>query len=139
MTGSVGSMAKAKREKKPEPPKEPELYVLPTRLRIGNRIGDESGEREVLAGPYTTGGGKIVNARVQRAGSDAVMIRVWGAHERVCGDTNRRRVMTKTALLTLVLCSAGAFTGYMLASGARTATAVFDTKSLWLRQGRDGR
>jgi len=76
-------MAKAKREKKPEPPKEPELRVLPTQLRIGDRIVDESGEWEVLARAYTTGGGKIVNARVQRAGSDAVMIRVCGAHERV--------------------------------------------------------
>jgi len=33
--------------------------------------------------PYTTGNGKIVNAHVRRAESDAMMIRVWGTHERV--------------------------------------------------------
>jgi len=77
-------MSKPKREKKPEPLKEPELRVLPTQLRIGDRIVDESGEWEVLARPYTTGGGKIVNVRVHRADNPNVMaIRVWGAHERV--------------------------------------------------------
>ena len=57
--------------------------MLLAQLRIGDRIVDETGEWKVLARPYTTGGGKIVNARVQLAESDAVMIRVWGAHERV--------------------------------------------------------
>jgi hypothetical protein len=37
-------MVKPKRERKPDPPKEPELRVLPTPLRIGDRIMDESGE-----------------------------------------------------------------------------------------------
>jgi len=52
------------REKQPKPAKQPELRMLPTQLRIGDRIVDESGEWEVLARPYTTGGGKIVIARV---------------------------------------------------------------------------
>src|SRR5262245_29578828 len=75
-------MARSDREKKPDPPKEPELRILPTQLRIGDRIVDESGDWRVRARPYTTGGGKIVNERAQRVESDAVMIRVWGAHER---------------------------------------------------------
>ena len=45
---------------------------------------DEHGEWQILARPYTTGGGKTVNVHVQRAdGPDVVAIRVWGAHERV--------------------------------------------------------
>jgi len=57
--------------------------VLPTQLRVGCRIVDELGEWQVLARPYTTGAGKVVNARVRRTESDAAMIRVWGAHEQV--------------------------------------------------------
>ena len=38
----------------------------------------------MLARPYTMGGGKTVNVRVQRADNPSVMaIRVWGAHERI--------------------------------------------------------
>ena len=34
--------------------------------------------------PFTTGGGKTVNVRVQRADNPSVkVIRVWGVHERV--------------------------------------------------------
>ena len=83
-------MARSDREKKPDPPKEPELRILPTQLRIGDRIVDESGDWRVRARPYTTGGGKIVNERAQRVESDAVMIRVWGAHERVVSVTGSR-------------------------------------------------
>jgi hypothetical protein len=58
--------------------------VLPTQLRIGDRLVDESGEWQVLARLYTTAGGKSVNVPVQRADNQSVTaIRVWDAHERV--------------------------------------------------------
>ena len=60
-------MAKARREKRGGPTPPSELRVLPTPLRIGDRLPDESGEWQVLAGPYTTAGGKTVNVRVQQA------------------------------------------------------------------------
>jgi len=46
-------------------------------LRIGEHLVDESGECQVLARPYTTGGGKTVNVR-----PDIMAIRVLG-RERV--------------------------------------------------------
>ena len=39
-------------------------------LRIGDRIVDESREWQVLTRTYTTGGGEIVNAHLQRVESD---------------------------------------------------------------------
>lgn len=57
--------------------------MRPEQLRIGDRLIDESGEWQVLARSYTTGG-KNVNVRVQRADNPTVMaIRVWGTHERI--------------------------------------------------------
>ena len=35
-------------------------------LRVGDRFVDETGEWKVVGPPYSTGGGKIVHARVQR-------------------------------------------------------------------------
>jgi len=57
--------------------------VLPMQLRMGDRLTDGTGEYEVIGRPYTTAGGKSANVRVKRVGSEATMIRVWGAHERV--------------------------------------------------------
>ena len=57
-------MARPRAEKKSESPALAKL--LPTQLRIGDRLVDESGEWQVLARPYTTGGGKTVNIGVQR-------------------------------------------------------------------------
>ena len=79
-------MAKAKRSKKPEaqPPAQESLQVLPMSLRPGDRLADEAGEWEVLGRPYSTGGGKTVPVRVQRmGGSEAQMVRTWGAREKV--------------------------------------------------------
>jgi hypothetical protein len=53
------------------------------RLQIGDRLTDETGEYEVIGRPFTTAGGKTANVRVKRVESDAQMIRVYGAHERV--------------------------------------------------------
>jgi len=35
-------------------------------LQVGDRLTDATGEWEVVGRPYTTAGGKIVHARVQR-------------------------------------------------------------------------
>jgi hypothetical protein len=88
-------MAKRPEKKRePAPPAEPR--VLPMQLQIGDRLTDETGKYEVVARPYTTAGGKTANIRVKRVDSGAEMIRVYGAHERVAGETNRRRVMATT-------------------------------------------
>lgn len=76
-------MAKPKPEKKPAASAPSTTRVLPMKLQIGDRLSDETGEYEVIGRPYTTAGGKTVNVRVKRVDSDATMIRVWGAHERV--------------------------------------------------------
>jgi len=53
-------------------------------LQVGHRFSDESGEWEIASHPHTTGGGKIVHARVRRVDQPAVMEdRTWGAHERI--------------------------------------------------------
>ena len=92
-----GPMAKPKPAKKREKPEsgQPQLpgmgesapadttRVLPMQLRIGDRLKDEIGEYEVVARPYTTAGGKTANVRVKRVESDAQMVRVYGAHEKV--------------------------------------------------------
>jgi len=80
-------VAKPKPSKKPEaqsPARESVLQVLPMSLRPGDRLADEAGEWAVLGRPYSTGGGKTVNVRVQRVGgSESQMVRTWGAHEKV--------------------------------------------------------
>jgi hypothetical protein len=70
-------------EKKREHVPPAETRVLPMQLKIGDRLTDETGEREVIGRPYTTAGGKRANVRVNRVGSEVTMIRVWGAHEHV--------------------------------------------------------
>jgi hypothetical protein len=53
-------------------------------LQVGDRFTDETGEREIVGHPYTTGGGKTVHARVQKVGEPTVTEeRSWGAHEKV--------------------------------------------------------
>jgi len=53
-------------------------------LQVGHRFSDESAEWEIASRPHTTGGGKIVHARVRRVDQPAVMEdRTWGAHERI--------------------------------------------------------
>jgi hypothetical protein len=76
-------MAKPRPEKKREP--EPaEQRVLSMQLKVGDRLGDASGEYEVIGQPYTTKGGKDARVRVQRVDNPNVtMLRTWAAHERV--------------------------------------------------------
>jgi hypothetical protein len=85
-TNAHGSeMAKRKPEKQPEPEpsKPPALRVLPMQLQIGDQLTDETGEYEVIGRPYTTAAGKSAHVRVKRVDSDVIMIRTYGAHERV--------------------------------------------------------
>ena len=57
---------------------------LPTELQIGDRLADATGEWEVIAAPYSTAGGRIIHARVQKVGEpDSWEIRSWDAMKRV--------------------------------------------------------
>jgi len=58
--------------------------VLPMELQVGDRLADETGEWEVIALPYTTAGGRIVHARVQKINEPASWeIRNWDALKRI--------------------------------------------------------
>jgi len=71
-------------EKQPPPSTQPLLGVLPMALRVGDRLVDEIGEYEVIGRPYATAAGKTAHVRVRRVDNAAVvMVRTWGAHERV--------------------------------------------------------
>jgi hypothetical protein len=53
-------------------------------LRVGDRLADETGEWEVIAPPYTTAGGRVVHARVQKIDQPASWeIRSWDAFKRI--------------------------------------------------------
>ena len=52
-------------------------------LQVGDQLTDETGTYQVIGRPFMTAGGKTANVRVKRTESDAQMIRVYGAHERV--------------------------------------------------------
>ena len=74
-------MAKPRSSKKREPAVP---TVLPMELQPGDHITDETGEWEVIRPPYSTAGGRIVHARVQRIGEpDSWQIRNWDASKRI--------------------------------------------------------
>ena len=53
-------------------------------LQLGDHITDATGEWEVIRPPYSTDGGRIVHARVQRIGEpDSWEIRTWDASKRI--------------------------------------------------------
>jgi len=53
-------------------------------LQIGDRLSDETGAWEVVGRPYTTAGGKIVHARVQKIDQPAsAEVRSWDAFKRI--------------------------------------------------------
>ena len=67
-------------EEAPEPAPPTTSTVLPMQLRVGDRFVDETGEWKVVGPPYSTGGGKIVHARVQRIDQPASgEVRSWDA------------------------------------------------------------
>ena len=58
--------------------------VLPMQLQPGDRFTDEEGEWEIVTHPWTTHGGKIVHATVQKPGEPSTKHdKTWGAHERL--------------------------------------------------------
>jgi hypothetical protein len=70
--------------KKREPQAAGDTKILPMELQVGDRITDETGEWEVIRPPYSTAGGRIVHARVQRIGEpDSWEIRNWDASKRI--------------------------------------------------------
>ncbi len=77
-------MIRPRPEKKREQAVPAASKILPMELRVGDRLADESGEWEVIGGPYTTAGGRIVHARVQRIDQPASWeIRNWDAFKRI--------------------------------------------------------
>ena len=70
---------------RPSKKREPaEPTVLPMELQVGDRITDGTEEWEVIRPPYSTAGGMIVHARVQRIGQpDSWEIRSWDASKRI--------------------------------------------------------
>ena len=74
-------MARPRPEKKSEPAA---IKVLPMELQVGDRLADEASDWEVIAPPYSTMGGRMVHARVQRIDAPATwQIRSWDASKRV--------------------------------------------------------
>jgi hypothetical protein len=72
--------------------------VLPNYLQVGDRFSDEMGEWEVASRPYSTAGGKSINAGVRRVDQPAtVKERTWVAHERIRVRGPRREPQTRSA------------------------------------------
>jgi hypothetical protein len=77
-------MGRPRPAKKSEPAPPATRRVLPMELRVGDRLTDETGEREIVARPYATAGGKTARVRAQRVGDPAATeLRTWSAHERI--------------------------------------------------------
>ena len=77
-------MARPRPSKKHEPQAPGDTKILPMELRVGDRLSDETGELEVIGQPYTTAGGRVVHARVQRIDQPTSWeIRNWDAFKRI--------------------------------------------------------
>ena len=76
--------AKPRPSKKRESHSAADTKILPMELRVGDRLADETGEWEVIGQPYTTAGGRIAHARVQRINEPASWeIRNWDVVKRI--------------------------------------------------------
>ena len=77
-------MARPKPERKSKPAVPAGRGVLPAELQVGDHITDETAEWEVIAPPYSTAGGRVVHARVQKINEPASWeIRSWDALKRI--------------------------------------------------------
>ena len=77
-------MAKSPAGKKRKPEALDDTKILPTELQIGDRLADDTGEWVVIAAPYSTAGGRMIHARVQRINEPASWeIRSWDAAKRI--------------------------------------------------------
>ncbi len=66
--------------KKRDPTALAAIKILPMELQVGDRLAGETGDWEVIALPYSTAGGRIVHARVQRINEPVSWeIRSWDA------------------------------------------------------------
>ena len=84
MTRDSSPGARPRLPKKREQKSPPDNKILPLELRVGDRLTDERWEWEVIAPPYTTAGGRMVHARVQRINEPASwQIRSWDAFRRI--------------------------------------------------------
>jgi hypothetical protein len=77
-------MARPRPAKKSDPAAPAATKVLPMELQVGDRLADEASDWEVIAPPYSTMGGRMVHARVQRIAEPATwQIRSWDASKRI--------------------------------------------------------
>jgi hypothetical protein len=61
-----------------------EPRVLPMELHVGDRLTNETAEREIIGRPYTTNMGKNAHVRVRRGDQPEITeIRTWSAYERI--------------------------------------------------------
>ena len=82
--GGVNVMARPRPEKKRQPRAAADTKILPMELQVGERLADETGDWEVIAPPYSTAGGRMVHARVQRIDQpDSWEIRSWDDVKRI--------------------------------------------------------
>ena len=80
--GGDNVMARPRPEKKREPRAAAGTKILPMELQVGDRLADETGNWEVIAPPYSTGG--RTHARAQKIDQPASWeIRNWGAVKRI--------------------------------------------------------
>ena len=58
--------------------------IIPSELRVGDHLVEETGEWEVIGKPFSTGAGRVVHVRVRRVGqTDWTDLRTGEAHEKV--------------------------------------------------------
>ena len=82
--GGDNVMARPRREKKREAQAAADTKILPMELQVGDRLADGTRDWEVIAPPYSTAGGRMVHARVQRIDEPASWeIRSWDASKRL--------------------------------------------------------
>jgi hypothetical protein len=82
--GGDNVMAGPRPKKKREPRAADGTKIIPMELQVGDRLADKTGDREVIAPPYSTTGGRVVHARVQKIDQPASWeIRNWDALKRI--------------------------------------------------------
>jgi hypothetical protein len=82
--GGDNAMARPRPEKKREAQAAADTKILPMELQVGDRLADGTRDWEVIAPPYSTAGGRMVHARVQRIDEPASWeIRSWDASKRL--------------------------------------------------------
>jgi hypothetical protein len=82
--GGDNVMARPRPEKKREAQAAADTKILPMELQVGDRLADGTRDWEVIAPPYSTAGGRMVHARVQRIDEPASwVIRSWDASKRL--------------------------------------------------------